>query len=87
MKDKFTVASPTSVQSIGIRLRERAKWLESRSFATLDASIEREAASTIDELLIELEESQEACKGWMEKTIELQKRIEGGRDESKQCTE
>jgi len=24
---------------------------------------------------------------WMEKTIELQKRIEGGHDESKQCTE
>lgn len=63
MKDKFTVASPTSVQSIVIRLQERAKWLESRSFATLDASIEREAASTIEELLIELDEANEACKG------------------------
>ena len=83
MKDKFTLASPTSIQSIIIRLQERAKWLESRSFATLDASIEREAASTIEELLIELDEANEACKGWMEKTIELQKRIEGGHDESR----
>jgi len=37
--------------SVVMRLRERAKWLESRSFATLDGSIEREAADTIERLL------------------------------------
>jgi len=33
-----------------IRLRERASWLESRSFAELHGDIERQAANAIEEL-------------------------------------
>jgi hypothetical protein len=42
--------SSTSVDSIVRRLRERAAWLESRSFAELHGDIEREAADMITEL-------------------------------------
>jgi len=56
-------------------------------FARRDDCLDSMVPSDLRRLLAELQESKSACKGWMEKTIELQKRIEGGRDESKQCTE
>lgn len=37
-----------SVESVVVRLRERANWLESRSFAVLDGSMEREAADMLE---------------------------------------
>ena len=41
-------SSATPVDCIVMRLRERAKWLESRSFATLHGTIEREAADMLE---------------------------------------
>lgn len=40
----------TRVHDLVRRLRERASWLESRSFAELHGTIEREAADTLEAL-------------------------------------
>lgn len=45
-----TTTNAAPVGDIVLRLRERAMWLESRSFARLTADIEREAADVIEGL-------------------------------------
>lgn len=52
----------TPINSISTRLRERARWLESRSFSVLDGEVEREAADVIDDLWKRLLRADPSCE-------------------------
>ena len=50
MSEPIKPATVPSVDDVVRRLRERAAWLESRSFAELHGTIEREAADRLEQL-------------------------------------
>jgi hypothetical protein len=46
---------PKAMTDLAERLRQHGHWLETRSFADLDGSLDREAANEIERLRIELD--------------------------------